>query len=92
MIKNLYDLLRLSNQLPPECQLNSGEVEWSDDIPTISTNNMDVYKGRFLRSEDVKIKVIRFVNMRDEKNVEVRHVGTESLSVTHMHPEGQARG
>ncbi|KAF8351817.1 kinase-like domain-containing protein [Amanita rubescens] len=70
MIKNLYDLLRLSKQLPPQCQLSSGEVEWSDDIPTISTNNIDVYKGRFLGSEDVKIKVIRFVNMRDEKNVE----------------------
>lgn len=89
MIKNLYDLLRLSNQLPPRCQLNSGEVEWSDDIP-ISTNNIDVYKGRFLRNEDVKIKVIRSINMKDEKNVEVRRLGTESLSMTHIHPEDRA--
>lgn len=71
MASNLYDLLRLSKQLPPERQLDSGEVEWSNKIPIAGSRNVDIYKGRYLQREDVTIKVIRTVNPKDEKNVEV---------------------
>jgi hypothetical protein len=71
MASNLYDLLRLSKQLPPERQLDSGEVEWSNKIPIAGSRNVDIYKGRYLQREDVMIKVIRTVNPKDEKNVEV---------------------
>ena len=71
MAMNLYELLRLSNLVPPECQLDSGEVEWSGEIPGEGGKNVDMYKGRYLQSQDVKIKVIRFVNMKDQKTVEV---------------------
>ena len=68
---NLHNLLSLSKLLPPNCQLNSGEVQWSDEIPTEGSKNGDIYKGRYLHSEDVKIKVIRSVNMKDEEIVKV---------------------
>ena len=70
MAKNLYELLRLSNLVPPECQLDSGEVEWSGEVIE-GGKNVDMYKGRYLQSQDVRIKVIRSVNMKDEKTVEV---------------------
>ena len=82
MAKNLYDLLRLSDQLPPNCQLDSGEVEWSGDTPTMGSPNVEMHKGRFLHSEDVRIKVIRSIDLKDEKNVEVDHFGIESSSMT----------
>jgi hypothetical protein len=71
MAVNLYELLRLSNLVPPECQLDSGEVEWSGEVPIEGGKNVDMYKGRYLQSQDVRIKVIRSVNMKDEKTVEV---------------------
>jgi hypothetical protein len=92
MAKNLYSLLRLSKQLPPRCQLDSGEVEWSGEVHTMGTRNADMYKGRFLQSEDVRIKVIRSVNSNDEQSIEVCHSVTESLFVTHESSENQARG
>jgi len=70
MAKNLYRLLRLSNLVPPECQLDSGEIEWSGEVPIDGGNkNVDMYKGLYLQSEDVRIKVIRSVNMKDENTV-----------------------
>ena len=71
MAMNLYELLRLSHLVPPECQLDSGEVEWKGEVPNEGVKNVDMYKGRYLQSQDVKIKVIRSVNMKDEKTVEV---------------------
>ncbi len=71
MAKNLYNLLRLSSLLPPECQLHSGMVEWSGDVPIGSGRNVDMYKGRYLQSEDVRIKAMRTVNMKDENTVKV---------------------
>ena len=71
MASNLYDLLRLSKQLPPVHQLDSGEVEWSDKIPVAGGRNVDIYKGRYLQREDVMIKVIRTINPKDERSVEV---------------------
>jgi len=70
--KNLYSLLRLSKLLPPKCQLDSGEVEWSGVPPTVGNRNADMYKGRFLQSEDVRIKVIRSANSKDERCIQVR--------------------
>ncbi|KAF8351816.1 kinase-like domain-containing protein [Amanita rubescens] len=70
MAKNLYSLLRLSKLLPPKCQLDSGEVEWLGEAPTMGNRNADVYKGRFLQSEDVRIKVIRSVNSKDERSIQ----------------------
>ncbi|KAF8331192.1 kinase-like domain-containing protein, partial [Amanita rubescens] len=68
--KNLYRLLQLSNLVPPECQLDSGEIEWSGEVPIDGGNkNVDMYKGLYLQSEDVRIKVIRSVNMKDENTV-----------------------
>jgi hypothetical protein len=90
MAKNLYDLLRLSDQLPPNCQLNSGEVEWSGDMPTMGNPNVEMYKGRFLHSEDVMIKVICYIDVKDEKTVEVGRLGIEPSSMTYIHPEDQA--
>jgi len=72
MAKNLYSLLRLSKLLPPKCQLDSGEVEWLGEAPTMGIRNADMYKGRFLQSEDVRIKVIRSVNSKDERSIQVR--------------------
>jgi len=66
---NLHNLLLLSKQLPPNCQLNSGEVQWSGEIPTEGGKDVDLYKGRYLHSEDVKIKVVRSVNMKNENTV-----------------------
>ncbi len=72
MAKNLYRLLQLSNLVPPECQLDSGEIEWSGEVPIEGGNkNVDMYKGLYLQSEDVRIKVIRSVNMKDENTVKV---------------------
>ena len=71
LAKNLYNLLRLSDRLPPERQLHSGMVEWSGEIPIEGGKNVDMYKGRYLQSEDVRIKVIRTVNMKDERTIEV---------------------
>jgi hypothetical protein len=72
MAKNLYRLLQLSNLVPPECQLDSGEIEWSGEVPIDGGNkNVDMYKGLYLQSEDVRIKVIRSVNMKDENTVKV---------------------
>ncbi|KAF8351809.1 kinase-like domain-containing protein [Amanita rubescens] len=67
MAKNLYDLLQLSNQLPPDCQLD-GMVEWSGEA-TPSGQNADMYKGRYLHSQDVRIKVIHSVNAGDKKSI-----------------------
>jgi hypothetical protein len=71
---NLHDLLLLSKQLPPNCQLNSGEVQWSGEIPAEGGKDVDLYKGRYLHSEDVKIKVVRSVNMKDENTVKVHNL------------------
>ena len=72
MAKNLYNLLRLSTLLPPECQLHSGMVQWSGEVPIEGGNkNVDMYKGLYLESEDVRIKVIRTVNMKDDNTVKV---------------------
>ena len=72
MAQNLYKLLKLSNLAPPECQLNSGEVEWAGEVPIEGgTKNADMYKGRYLQSEDVRIKVIRSVDMKNENTVKV---------------------
>lgn len=68
MASNLYDLLRLSNQLPPQIQLDSGEVEWTNRVPTGGCKNVDIYKGRYLNREDVTIKVIRTVR-KDEETI-----------------------
>ena len=72
MAKNLYNLLRSYNLLSPECQLHSGMVGWSGELPIEGGRNDDIYKGRYLQSEDVRIKVMRTVNMKDEKTVQVR--------------------
>lgn len=74
MAKNLYGLLRLSNQLPTNCQLNPGMVEWTE-APFAGDKRADMYKGRYLQSEDVRIKVIRSVDASDEKNIEVFRSG-----------------
>ena len=71
MAINLYELLQLSNLVPRECQLDSGDIEWSGEIPIEGGKNVDMYKGRYRKSQDVRIKVIRSVNMKDEKTVEV---------------------
>lgn len=70
MAKNLYRLLQLSNQLPTNCQLNPGMVEWTE-APFAGDKSADMYKGRYLQSEDVRIKVIRSVDASDKKNIEV---------------------
>lgn len=75
MAKNLYDLLQLSNQLPPDCRLD-GMVEWSGKATP--GQNADTYKGRYLHSQDVRIKVIRSVNAGDEKSIKARHPNSES--------------
>ena len=69
MSENLYHLLQSSGLVPRELQLNSGEVEWTQEGSNVG--NVDMYKGRYLQSEDVRIKVIRSVNMKDEKTVRV---------------------
>ncbi|KAK2465787.1 hypothetical protein APHAL10511_002331 [Amanita phalloides] len=69
MASNLYDLLRLTRQLPPDCQLDSGEVIWTDQVPVAGSKNVDIYKGRYLNREDVMIKVIRSIK-KDEKSIE----------------------
>lgn len=78
MAKNLYKLLQLSSLVPPECQLGSGEIEWSGEVPIEGGNkNVDMYKGLYLESEDVRIKVIRTVNMKDDNTVKVCLPGAE---------------
>ncbi len=72
MAKNLYDLLQLSNQLPPNCQLGAGMIKWACEAPFAGDKNVEMYKGRYLHSQDVRIKVIRSVNAGDEKSIEVR--------------------
>ncbi|KAF8331185.1 kinase-like domain-containing protein [Amanita rubescens] len=69
MAENLYKLLRSSGRIPPECQLSSKVVEWAGERRMESGNNIDMYKGRYLNSQDVRIKVIRSINMGDENNV-----------------------
>jgi len=54
-------------QLLPNPQLNSGEVEWSSQ----ASKNADMHKGRFLHCEDVRMRVIRAAEMRDERGVQV---------------------
>ena len=76
MSENLYHLLQSSGLVPRELQLNSGEVEWTQEGSNVG--NVDMYKGRYLQSEDVRIKVIRSVNMKDEKAVRVSFPGTDS--------------
>ncbi|KAM6503065.1 Protein kinase-like domain containing protein [Amanita muscaria] len=68
MASNLYDLLRLSHQLLPRLQLDSGEVEWEDRAPIHRYGAIGVYKGRYLKREDVTIKVIRTMD-NDERNI-----------------------
>ena len=77
MAKNLYDLLQLSNQLPPDCQLD-GMVELSRDVP-ISSGHADVFKGRYLHSKDVRIKVIHSANPKDPNSIKVRLLGTDRI-------------
>ena len=71
MAENLYELLRSSGRVPPELELKSGEVEWPKEKP--NGGSVDICKGRYLQSADVRIKVIRSVNMKDEKTVMVCH-------------------
>lgn len=70
MAKNLYDLLQLSNQLPPDCYLD-GMVELSHDVP-IANGHSDMFKGRYLHSKDVRIKIIRSANPKDPNTIKVR--------------------
>jgi hypothetical protein len=70
MVNNLYELLRLSNELPPQRQLDSGEVEWTEKVPVGGSKNVDIYRGRYLKREDVTIKVIRSVK-KDEESINV---------------------
>ncbi|KAF8736279.1 hypothetical protein AX14_000540 [Amanita brunnescens Koide BX004] len=70
MAENLYELLWSSGRIPPDRLLNSGEVEWSGEIPTEGSKNVDMYRGRYLNSQNVRIKVIRSVDMKDENCVE----------------------
>ena len=82
MAENLYELLRSSGRIPPECQLNSKVVEWAGERRMENGNNIDMYKGRYLNSQDVKIKVIRSINMKNENNVKVRLIDVGSSLVT----------
>ena len=82
MAENLYELLRSSGHIPPECLLNSKVVEWAGDRRMENDNNIDMYKGRYLNRQDVRIKVIRAVNMKDKNNVNVRLIGVGSSLVT----------
>ena len=84
MAENLHELLRSSGRVPPELQLNSGEVEWPKERS--NGGNVDICKGRYLQSEDVRIKVIRSVNMKDENTVKVCHSGADSI-MTHISSE-----
>lgn len=77
MAKNLYRLLQMYKRLPPECQLNSGEVQRSGAGTLAGGGKTDFYKGRFLESEDVRIKAIRSVNPDNEKIKMVRLPGTD---------------
>lgn len=90
MAENLYELLWSSGRIPPECLLNSGEVEWSGEILAEGSKNVDMYRGRYLNSQNVRIKVIRSVNMIDEKCVEVCPPGTKASSILTMPIEDQA--
>jgi hypothetical protein len=87
LAKNLYVLLRLSNQVPPECRLDSGEVAY--DVHAISNEDVDMYKGRFLYSQDVRIKVIRSPIKDHRESIRVRRL-IETLSVTHVPSDDQA--
>jgi hypothetical protein len=84
---NLYDLLQLSNQLPPDCQLD-GMVELSRDMP-IPSGHADMCKGRYLYRKDVRIKVIRSANPKDPDTIKVRPLGA-TFTVTHVLSEDQA--
>jgi hypothetical protein len=46
-------------------------VEWASEAPFAGDKGADMYKGRYLQSEDVRIKVIRSINASDEKSIEV---------------------
>ena len=83
MAENLYELLRSSGRIPPECQLNSKVVEWAGER-RMTGNNVDMYKGRYLNSQDVRIKVIRSINMKDENTVKVHLPGVGSSIVAHI--------
>jgi hypothetical protein len=87
MAENLYELLRSSGRIPPECQLNSKVVEWAGGRGMEDGNNVDMYKGRYLNSQDVRIKVIRSINMKDENNVKVRLTIVGPSLVTHIPSE-----
>ena len=82
MAENLYELLWSSGRIPPDRLLNSGEVEWSGEIPTEGSKNVDMYRGRYLNSQNVRIKVIRSVDMKDENCVEVRLPGAKGTSAS----------
>jgi len=71
---NLYDLLQLSNQLPPNCYLD-GMVELSHDVPISG----DMYKGRYLHSKDVRIKVIRSADPKYFNTINVGPLGTDRI-------------
>ena len=88
MAENLHELLRSSGRVPPELQLNSGEVEWPKERSNHG-GNVDICKGRYLHREDVRIKVIRSVNMKDENTVKVSHPGAGSKypPMTHISAE-----
>lgn len=75
MAENLHKLLQSSGRVPPELQLNSGEVEWPKE--RFNSGNVDICKGRYLHSEDVRIKVVRSVNMKDENAVRVSLPGAD---------------
>jgi hypothetical protein len=87
MAENLHELLRSSGRVPPELQLNSGEVEWPKERS--HDGNVDICKGRYLQREDVRIKVMRSVNMKDENTVKVFHPGADSKypPMTHISAE-----
>ncbi len=87
MTMNLYGSLLSSDQLSPEYQLLPGDIEWLGEIPSMRDKNIDVYKGRFIQGEDLKIKVIRFVNTKDEKVIQVPHLYLRFSSVTHVPSE-----
>ncbi|KAF8636240.1 hypothetical protein AX17_003725 [Amanita inopinata Kibby_2008] len=69
MASNLFDLLELSDILPPECQLDAGEVERTSKLPVPGTrHDVDIYEGRYLKRQKVMIKVIRSIKT-DDKSV-----------------------
>ncbi|KAF8351806.1 hypothetical protein F5887DRAFT_912476 [Amanita rubescens] len=83
--KNLHTLLRVFNQLLPNPQLGSGEVEWSSQ----ANKNADMHKGRFLHCEDVRMRVIRSADMRDGGSIQRIRDEFEVWAKLHKQDQGK---